>query len=147
MRDDVIKDISRKISIPNSIKLEEGIFKFSNTYAENNQTPFLLLDIYRTKSSEIIDLLSSDSLQFIISLIKNNKIDIAKLPFMDKKDLIKNKIFNKEDKIIEKSKSDTFECPKCKKRNTSINEIQIQRGDEPATVFVTCLECGHVFTL
>ena len=36
---------------------------------------------------------------------------------------------------------------KCKKRKCSITEKQVRSADEPATQFITCLECGHVFTL
>jgi DNA-directed RNA polymerase subunit M/transcription elongation factor TFIIS len=36
-----------------------------------------------------------------------------------------------------------FRCPKCKKSECSFYEMQIRSGDEPSTVFVSCLPCGH----
>lgn len=147
IRDTFFKELSKKIGNQNSIKLEEGLFDFSNSYAENNGTPFLLEEIYKTKSNEILDLLSKDNLQNIIFLIKNNKIKPEKIPFMDKNDLIKNKKIIKNTTNKNKVQSDAFECPKCGKRNVSVIEKQIKRGDEPATPFITCLECGYIFML
>ena len=36
-----------------------------------------------------------------------------------------------------------FECEECGERNATHYEIQIRSADEPATVFLECLECGH----
>jgi DNA-directed RNA polymerase subunit M/transcription elongation factor TFIIS len=33
------------------------------------------------------------------------------------------------------------------KKKCNIIEKQVRSADEPATQFITCLECGHVFTI
>ena len=49
--------------------------------------------------------------------------------------------------LNEKKGTTAFECKKCKKRNATVFEKQVQRADEPATQFITCLECGHAFMI
>jgi transcription elongation factor S-II len=36
-----------------------------------------------------------------------------------------------------------FFCTKCKSNKTSNEQVQTRSGDEPMTVFVTCLDCGN----
>ena len=38
--------------------------------------------------------------------------------------------------------SDMFQCPKCKKRETTYYEQQTRSGDEPMTVFISCVAAG-----
>ena len=60
-------------------------------------------------------------------------------------DIVKKRELNMM--LSEKKGSNAFECKKCKKRKCSITEKQVRSADEPATQFITCLECGHVFTM
>ena len=39
--------------------------------------------------------------------------------------------------------TDSFKCGKCKKRECVYQELQLRSADEPTTIFVTCLNCGH----
>lgn len=39
--------------------------------------------------------------------------------------------------------TDSFKCAKCKKRECVYQELQLRSADEPMTLFVTCLNCGH----
>ena len=41
--------------------------------------------------------------------------------------------------------TNAFKCSKCKQRKCTVEEKQTRSGDEPATTFVTCMECGHQF--
>lgn len=43
----------------------------------------------------------------------------------------------------ERSGNTLFECPECGARNSTQYEIQIRSCDEPATVFIECLDCEH----
>jgi len=36
-----------------------------------------------------------------------------------------------------------FKCGKCKSRKTTFYLLQTRSADEPMTVYVTCLGCGH----
>ena len=37
-----------------------------------------------------------------------------------------------------------FKCPKCKNRESWVEQKQTRAGDEPMTTFVTCVKCKHV---
>lgn len=39
--------------------------------------------------------------------------------------------------------TDQFRCSRCKKRECSYMELQTRSCDEPASIFVRCLCCGH----
>lgn len=41
------------------------------------------------------------------------------------------------------TKTDLIKCPKCKKSNTTYNQVQTRSADEPMTTFCYCNECGH----
>ena len=38
--------------------------------------------------------------------------------------------------------TDMFTCKKCKSKKCTYYEVQTRSADEPATIFVTCLDCG-----
>jgi transcription elongation factor S-II len=60
------------------------------------------------------------------------------------KDLIDQKMKRdvaKYDKKIEAS-TDMFTCKKCHSKKCTYYELQTRSADEPATIFVTCLDCG-----
>ena len=42
--------------------------------------------------------------------------------------------------------TDEYKCRRCKKRETSYFELQIRCADEPATLFITCINCGNRWT-
>jgi transcription elongation factor S-II len=48
---------------------------------------------------------------------------------------------SKYDTHIEAS-TDMFTCKKCKSKKCTYYELQTRSADEPATIFVTCLDCG-----
>ena len=43
--------------------------------------------------------------------------------------------------VIEAS-TDMYTCKKCKSKRCTYYEMQTRSADEPATVFITCLDCG-----
>jgi len=38
--------------------------------------------------------------------------------------------------------TDMFTCKKCKSKRCTYYEMQTRSADEPATIFITCLDCG-----
>jgi len=38
--------------------------------------------------------------------------------------------------------TDMFQCRKCKSKKCTYYEMQTRSADEPATIFITCLDCG-----
>ena len=61
------------------------------------------------------------------------------------KPLIDKTMWRNEHVLEEKpaAMTDTFKCGKCKKRECAYQELQLRSADEPMTIFVTCLNCGH----
>jgi DNA-directed RNA polymerase subunit M/transcription elongation factor TFIIS len=155
-RDEVFNKFNKIFGNSIAKDIEESIYKFSEDYAESNNTPFLLLNIYISKAEELYCLLNSN-LQISIKAINDKKIDPKKIANMRQTelnlllsskqfvDVIKKRELNMM--LSEKKGSTAFECKKCKKSKCSITEKQVRSADEPATQFITCLECGHVFTI
>lgn len=135
--------------------IEKSIYLFSEEYAEANNTPFLLENIYNSKVDEIYCMIGGKNLENTIKAISNKSINPSKIAQIKPSDLnllLSNKqyvdIIKKREldiMLTEKKGTSAFECKKCKKRNCSIVEKQILSADEPATQFITCLECGNVF--
>lgn len=153
-RNKVLTELNKKFENEIAIDIEQSIYIFSQKYADDNGTPFLLENIYDSKSDEILSILNNKNLMFIIQAIKKGNINPKKIAFMKPaelnpnkfKDIIKKKEIE-EMRLKDKGSTSTFECKKCKKSKTSVIEKQVRSGDEPATLFITCLECGHVFTM
>ncbi len=160
IRENVFNKFAKLFGNEIASKIEDSIYHFSNDYAENNNTPFLLESIYNSKADEIYCMLvgkNNENLEIAIKSFKNNKIDPSKISTMKPSelnlllsnkqylDIIKKREF--EMMIKDTKASSAFECKKCKKRKCSITEKQVRAADEPATQFITCLECGHVFTI
>ena len=62
------------------------------------------------------------------------------------KESIERKIKRDDSKFNAKveASTDMFECRnwKCKSKRCTYYEMQTRSADEPATVFITCLDCG-----
>lgn len=43
--------------------------------------------------------------------------------------------------------TDQFRCGRCKKRECVYQELQLRSSDEPMSLFITCLNCGHRWRL
>jgi DNA-directed RNA polymerase subunit M/transcription elongation factor TFIIS len=128
-------------------EIEKGIEEFSKNYAEINDALFLLNDIYDTKLNELLNALSENDKLVL------NKLDAYKLAFLQPEELYPKKydMLLKKKEIEEYKKNDVktstvFKCSKCKLNKCSVTQKQTRAGDEPATTFVTCLECGYTFS-
>lgn len=139
LKDYINKDFAKLV--------EKSILDFSNEYANINETPFLINSIYDTKLEEIIN-----TLKLTPELIKTND-DAKNIAFLKPEELNPEKYEKllKKKEIEEYKKNDiksssAFKCSKCKKSKCSVMQKQTRAGDEPATTFVTCLECGHQFS-
>ncbi len=149
---DTLKTLQKKFDKNISNKIESSIFKYSEEYAELNNTPYLLEQIYETKSSEIIALISKSN--YLASAIKDSTIDPEKIAFMSPEELDPEKyesiIKKRQLKEYNSTKSvgtDIFKCSKCGKSNSKIEQKQTRSADEPPTTFVNCLECGNKYKI
>lgn len=88
----------------------------------------------------------------LVQQIKNNEILPQNIAFMTHqemqpshwKDMIERKIRRDESKYSTnlEASTDMFTCRKCKSKKCTYYELQTRSADEPATIFVSCLNCG-----
>jgi DNA-directed RNA polymerase subunit M/transcription elongation factor TFIIS len=143
----VVNNLSKIIGNKFAVLVENSIRTFSEKYATDNDTYFLLEAIYESKYNEIIKSLQENKI-----LIKDNET-AKNIAFMKDEELNPEKyqeVLKKKEieeyKKNEVKSSDTYKCSKCKKSKCKITEKQTRAGDEPATTFVECLHCGHKFS-
>jgi DNA-directed RNA polymerase subunit M/transcription elongation factor TFIIS len=135
-------------------QIEESINTFAENYAETQGTPFLLEQIYQDKTDELFCQFENKKNSKIISEIKEGNIDPTKIAQLKPQELNPDKYekITKKKELEEynknnKASTDIFKCSKCKKRKCKVEEKQVRAGDEPATTFVKCQECGHSWTI
>lgn len=149
-RKDIEKQIVKVVGDKIAKDVELSIYNYSKEYAEIQDTPYLLQQIYDDKAQQILcQLLNQD---YLTKALKNKKIDGTKIAFMKPEELdpekyesILKKREMEEYKKNNTSGSNAFTCVKCKKARCQVSQKQTRAGDEPPTTFVTCLECGHTF--
>lgn len=141
-----------------AINIEKGIYNYSIKEASSKKIikkwdnpSFVLLYVDRLRSI-YINLKNNPDLQL---QIKNKEVTPQTVAFMTHqelnpelwKDLIEKKIkrdANKFNNNIQAS-TDMFTCKKCRSKRCTYYELQTRSADEPATIFVTCLDCGKNF--
>jgi DNA-directed RNA polymerase subunit M/transcription elongation factor TFIIS len=137
-------------SISNDVEL--SIYNFSVQYAEQNNTPYLVQNIYDSKSEEIIYQLKDENSTHLISGLKEKNIIALDVAFMKPEEINPEKYENyikkremEEHKKLNKVGSTAFKCSKCNKSNCSVTQKQTRAGDEPPTTFISCNECHYTF--
>jgi DNA-directed RNA polymerase subunit M/transcription elongation factor TFIIS len=91
----------------------------------------------------------------IIAAIKSGELTPQQFAFMTHQEmnpehwaeLIQQKVKRDASKFntnIEAS-TDMYTCKKCRSKRCTYYEMQTRSADEPATIFVTCLDCGKHF--
>jgi transcription elongation factor S-II len=137
-----------------AINLEKGIFNYTIKEANNHKIvkkwenpPFVQLYTDRLRSI-YINIKNPE----LLKQIKEGEVLPQTVAFMTHqefnpdhwKTLIDQKIKRDASKFttnIEAS-TDMFTCKKCRSKRCTYYELQTRSADEPATIFVTCLDCG-----
>lgn len=88
----------------------------------------------------------------LLTRVREGEFKLYDIPFMSSYDMfpehwfaLKDKLLQREQKILEGNKSratDQFKCRRCQKRECTYYELQTRSADEPMTIFITCLNCG-----
>ncbi len=132
--------------------VEQSIYNFSIDYATVQETPYLLDQIYESKADEIFNVLKDKEIS-LLKAIKEGVIDVTKIAFMkpdelnpDKYTQILKRKKTEEDKKNNQATSTVYTCKKCKANKCQVTQRQTRSADEPATTFVTCMECGYEFS-
>lgn len=129
-------------------EIENSIYNFSKEYAETNELPALIQSIYESKFSDISDLFNNN--KNILEIFIDNKLEASKIAYYTVEELDPERYENFiQKRALEKYKNNegvnTFTCSKCKEAKVEITQRQTRAGDEPPTIFVKCLKCGHTF--
>ena len=90
--------------------------------------------------------------QRLLTRVIDGEFTLDQIPFMTHYEVfperwfaLKDKLLQREQKILEGNKSratDQFKCRRCFKRECTYYELQTRSSDEPMTIFITCLNCG-----
>ena len=140
--------------LDNSIatQIEESIHNFSNEYANCNETLYILDEIYETKAIEIENLLKDKEITFK-ELLMNETLKPSMVAYLspeklnpDKYNQIIKKKNTEEHNKNNQYTSTVYTCKKCKNKKCQVVQRQTRSADEPATTFVTCMECGYEFS-
>ena len=138
--------------------MEKGIFNYSLKEAERRKVIKKwdnagFVQIYTSHLRSIIHNINKNT--HILEQINDGTIQSHVVAFMTHQELrpekwdelIKRKSIIDQHKFegnIEAS-TDTFTCRKCKSKKCTYYELQTRSADEPATIFITCLNCSHNF--
>jgi len=136
------------------INVERGVFNYSLKEAstkkiikkwENPRFVQIYLDRLRSLYINLKD-------PSFLNRIKNGEItplNIASMTHQEMnpsqwKTLIEQKVMRDANKYTNniQASTDMFTCKKCKSKRCTYYELQTRSADEPATIFITCLDCG-----
>lgn len=137
-----------------SVNIERGVFNYSLKEAntkriikkwENPRFVQIYLDRLRTI---YINLKNTD----FLNQVKNSEIPPQSIAFMTHQEmnashwrvLLEQKMIRDANKYTNniQASTDMFTCKKCKSKRCTYYELQTRSADEPATIFITCLDCG-----
>jgi len=137
-----------------SMNLEKGVFNYAIKEAgirkiiKKWENPYFA-QIYLDRLRSIYINLKNPKL---LDQIKSGEVLPQNIAFMTHqelnpdhwRELIDKKIKRDANKYANtiKATTDMFTCRKCKSKNCTHYELQTRSADEPATIFITCLDCG-----
>jgi len=137
-----------------SINLEKGVFNYAIVESTRQkiikkwENPYfiqLYLDRLRSifinlKNPELLHKLQDNQITpMALSNMTHQEMNHARWKtLIDKKTILDA---NKYTSNIQAS-TDMFTCRKCKSKRCTYYELQTRSADEPATIFITCLDCG-----
>lgn len=140
--------------------LEKAIFESSfqtakKQYIPRNWKAAPFIEIYQQLMLSILSNLhplSPVKNTRLLLRVKEGEFPLNAIPFMTSYEMfpehwfaLKDKLLQREQKILEGNKSratDQFKCRRCQKRECTYYELQTRSADEPMTIFITCLNCG-----
>jgi DNA-directed RNA polymerase subunit M/transcription elongation factor TFIIS len=129
--------------------IESSIYDFTMSSIEDPSLISILFDnIYEQKSNEILEHFKLNK-KYLLDAISSKQINPKQIADCKAEELNPekfSKIINKKsyNKYKNNKGSNIFTCPKCKKAECEVTQKQTRSGDEPPTIFVKCLVCGHV---
>jgi DNA-directed RNA polymerase subunit M/transcription elongation factor TFIIS len=156
-------DFSKKLhgfSDNDIISLELNVFKTTwdsaqKYYIPRNWKSPQFKDLYLQISRQVFWNLHPDSPvnnKRLVKRIKEGEFTLDAVPTLTHYEMfpehwreLADRQIIREQKILEGNRSmatDMYECKRCHKRECTYYEMQTRSADEPATIFITCLNCG-----
>ena len=140
--------------------LEKSIFDAAYQFSQKNyivrswkSLPFV--EIYKQIFRSVIHNIHPQSPvknRRLLTRVLEGEFELSSIPFMSSYEMfpekwfeLKDRLIQREKKILEGNKSratDQFKCRRCNKRECTYYELQTRSADEPMTIFITCLNCG-----
>lgn len=135
--------------------IEKGIFNHAIKEASMRQiikkwkNP-LFCELYLSRLRTMVTNINQNT--ELLQNIRNGEIGIDQLAFMTHQEMCPEKWKQRIERKIQRDRSkvtnnieastDMFTCGKCKSKKCTYYEMQTRSADEPATIFITCLDCG-----
>jgi DNA-directed RNA polymerase subunit M/transcription elongation factor TFIIS len=154
------KFLDDKFSKEDIRSLEQGVYEAAYNYAQKNyvarswKSP-VFIEIYRQIVRSVMSNIHPDSPvknPRLLNRVLDGEFKLNEIPNMNAYDMfpekwfeLKDKLLQREQKILEGNKSratDQFKCRRCNKRECTYYELQTRSADEPMTCFISCLNCG-----
>jgi DNA-directed RNA polymerase subunit M/transcription elongation factor TFIIS len=141
-------------------ELEKAIFEttFNNSnkyFIPKNWKSTQFCELYRQIVRTVLSNIHPDSPvknPRLLNRVLDGEFELSSIPSMTAYEMypekwfaLKDKLLQREQKILEGNKSratDQFKCRRCNKRECTYYEMQTRSADEPMTIFITCLNCG-----
>jgi transcription elongation factor S-II len=136
--------------------LEKGIYNWcidysiKNNIIKNWKNP-VFARLYMEKTRTTLANLTNARLQD--RLVKDNEFLPHDVPFMKPENLQPHKWQDTIEKHMKRfeyayenkkvATTDQFKCGKCKKRECTFYTMQTRSCDEPESIFIRCVNCGH----
>lgn len=142
-------------------EIEKGIYNWTIDFATENKvvknwSNKQFVSVYTDKSRSVLANLDENSYlnnQRCKIRLMEKEFTPYELPFLKPetvfpdvwRECIDRKIKKEETVYEEKpvAMTNQFKCNKCKKRECIFQEIQLRSCDEPMTLFISCINCGH----
>ena len=149
-----LKEILQEDDEASSTNLEKGVFNYAIKEAGRKkivkkwENPHFVC-LYKDRLRSIYMNLKNDN---FLKQIQNGDILPQNVAFMTHQEfnperwrvLIEKKMKRDASKYDDNIQASTnmYTCRKCKSNRCTYYEMQTRSADEPATIFVTCLDCG-----
>ena len=145
------KKLCKVIPAYHALTLENSIHNYTKDYMFKKDIDDIYLEqSYNSNISTMLYNLDQENSPTLIIRIMKQDVDIEALPFMTVKELNPEsyaEIKEREEYADYKRKNmasiDDFTCRKCHHDRGFQTIMQMRSCDEPATVFHTCMKCGH----
>jgi DNA-directed RNA polymerase subunit M/transcription elongation factor TFIIS len=140
--------------------LEKSIFEAAYQYSQKHYIvrswkSIAFVEMYKQIFRSVINNIHPQSPvknRRLLTRVLEGEFELSSIPFMSSYEMfpekwfeLKDRLIQREKKILEGNKSratDQFKCRRCNKRECTYYELQTRSADEPMTIFITCLNCG-----